>query len=277
MFPRKWTEVFQGPGEELLGEGQPLLAAPARGPPGSSSLRRSAHCLGEPREQGSAMLAADAHTGPYICCECGEAFLDKALFTDHQESHGAGGAFPDVEPGGGPKLKPSPAVLPRAQTPARPKPAKRPEPPRSAALKPAAGRRPGNHMASSYICGECGRGFNHHSNFLRHQMIHTGERPYACGECGKTFIRKEHLATHRRLHTGERPYQCPLCQKSFTRKQHLVGHQRLHEGETPWLQQQPPQSPRGGKTLLQAESARLHRGPETRASNSDPPIERSVP
>uniref|UniRef100_A0ABM5GMD6 Zinc finger protein 212-like isoform X1 n=1 Tax=Pogona vitticeps TaxID=103695 RepID=A0ABM5GMD6_9SAUR len=91
-------------------------------------------------------------------------------------------------------------------------------------------------QASSYICGECGRGFNHHSNFLRHQMIHTGERPYACAECGKTFIRKEHLATHGRLHTGERPYRCLLCQKSFTRKQHLVGHQRLHEGEGAWLE-----------------------------------------
>ncbi|XP_013915500.1 PREDICTED: zinc finger protein 398-like [Thamnophis sirtalis] len=92
-----------------------------------------------------------------------------------------------------------------------------------------------------YICGECGRNFNHHSNFLRHQMIHTGERPYTCGECGKTFIRKEHLATHRRLHTGERPYRCALCPKTFTRKQHLVGHQRLHEGEAMWLENHPTQ------------------------------------
>uniref|UniRef100_A0A670ZNY4 C2H2-type domain-containing protein n=1 Tax=Pseudonaja textilis TaxID=8673 RepID=A0A670ZNY4_PSETE len=83
-----------------------------------------------------------------------------------------------------------------------------------------------------YICGQCSRTFNRHSNFLRHQMIHTREQPYTCGECGKTFIRKEHLATHGRLYTGKWPYQCPLCLKSFTRKQHLVGHQCLHEGET---------------------------------------------
>ncbi|KAM6450288.1 zinc finger protein 212-like isoform 2-T2 [Liasis olivaceus] len=205
---------------------------------------------------------------PYVCPDCGRSFLYEEQCALHQQSHPQ--ASPD--PGGSPPQAPQPGL--RAYTcpecgrwfPHQASLSKhrlwhtgdRPhtctECKKSFRLKinlhlhertHAAGRK-----AGSYICGQCGRSFNHHSNFLRHQMIHTGERPYACGECGKTFIRKEHLATHGRLHTGERPYQCPLCQKSFTRKQHLVGHQRLHEGEALWLEDRPTPrdvlGPRGG-------------------------------
>ncbi|KAJ6655130.1 hypothetical protein lerEdw1_006034 [Lerista edwardsae] len=136
MFPRKWTEVFQGPGEELLCESQPFSPATPKKPPGSS-LRRSARCVMDSRKDDSPVLAVDAHTGPYICCECGEGFLDKQLFSTHQKSHGGGGNYPTLDAGGGMKPKPSPVVLQRAPTPARPRPSKRPEPQRGASLKPA--------------------------------------------------------------------------------------------------------------------------------------------
>ncbi|XP_063159310.1 zinc finger protein 398-like [Candoia aspera] len=194
---------------------------------------------------------------PYVCPDCGRSFLYEEQRALHQQSHPQ--TSPD--PGGSPARHPQPGAgahtcpecgrwFPHQASLNKHRLWHSGERPHTCAeckksfrLKinlrlhertHAAGRK-----AGSYICGQCGRSFNHHSNFLRHQMIHTGERPYACGECGKTFIRKEHLATHGRLHTGERPYQCPLCQKSFTRKQHLVGHQRLHEGEALWLADRP--------------------------------------
>lgn len=212
---------------------------------------------------------------PYVCPDCGKSFLYEEQFALHQRTH--------------PQASPGPAGSPPLSLPLGAELCTCPECgrcfPHQASLSKHrlwhSGERPHTctecqksfrlkinlrlhqrtHVAAggkagSYICGECGRGFNHHSNFLRHQMIHTGERPYACGECGKTFIRKEHLATHGRLHTGERPYKCPLCQKSFTRKQHLVGHQRLHEGEAPWMENSlplsHPQGPRG-KVRLRTE------------------------
>ncbi|KAM3822800.1 zinc finger protein 212-like isoform 2-T2 [Vipera latastei] len=196
---------------------------------------------------------------PYVCPDCGRSFLYEEQRALHQQSHLR--AAPD--PGDSPAQRPRPEV--RAYTcpdcgrwfPHQASLSKHrlwhtgERPHTCAECKKTFRLKINLHLherthavakkAGYYICGQCGRTFNHHSNFLRHQMIHTGERPYACGECGKTFIRKEHLATHGRLHTGERPYRCPLCPKSFTRKQHLVGHQRLHEGEAIWLEDPPTQ------------------------------------
>ncbi|XP_066484843.1 zinc finger protein 398-like [Tiliqua scincoides] len=179
------------------------------------ALHQRMHPQASPEPQGSSTSNFQVGAKVYTCPECGRCFPHQASLSKHRLWHSGERPHTCVECKKSFRLKINLRLHQRTH---------------------AAGGKVG-----SYICGECGRGFNHHSNFLRHQMIHTGERPYACGECGKTFIRKEHLATHGRLHTGERPYQCPLCEKSFTRKQHLVGHQRLHESDTPWLENRPPQ------------------------------------
>ncbi|KAK9395954.1 zinc finger protein [Crotalus adamanteus] len=221
---------------------------------------------------------------PYVCPDCGRSFLYEEQCALHQQSH----LRVSPDPGDGPAQRPQPGVraytcpdcgrwFPHQASLSKHRLWHTGERPHTCAeckktfrLKinlhlhertHAVAKKPGY-----YICGQCGRTFNHHSNFLRHQMIHTGERPYACGECGKTFIRKEHLATHGRLHTGERPYRCPLCPKSFTRKQHLVGHQRLHEGEAIWPEDHPTQREgRGqpGGAGVQADAVEAVPGQET--------------
>uniref|UniRef100_A0A8C5QIK1 C2H2-type domain-containing protein n=1 Tax=Leptobrachium leishanense TaxID=445787 RepID=A0A8C5QIK1_9ANUR len=88
--------------------------------------------------------------------------------------------------------------------------------------------------SSSYICSYCGKGCPCKSAFLRHQRIHTGEKPYSCSECGKSFIQSSDYNNHLRSHTGEKPYSCQECGKGFSRSTYLMTHSRIHTKEKPY-------------------------------------------
>ncbi|KAG9476322.1 hypothetical protein GDO78_003076 [Eleutherodactylus coqui] len=108
------------------------------------------------------------------------------------------------------------------------------------------------HKGSLFICSYCGKSCPCKSAFIRHQRIHTGEKPYACADCGKSFIQVSDYNNHIRSHTGEKPYTCAECGKSFSRSTYLVTHCRTHTKEKPYTCRE------CGKSFIQHSHLAIH-------------------
>uniref|UniRef100_A0A8B9T4Y4 C2H2-type domain-containing protein n=1 Tax=Anas platyrhynchos TaxID=8839 RepID=A0A8B9T4Y4_ANAPL len=238
--------VWSGQGEDPNtedqddSEGGETPTDPSTGEPESSrepqraatgnGLRRSAR-RGRDLAKKDAPEEAAAVEGPYICCECGQSFLDKQLFAAHQRAHAGEEACTSLEPGE--SFRPKSKSSPKGQGPARSKASKRADSEKGSAFKYGFVRHQANNMVERpYTCSQCKESFSLEVSLILHQKLHTGkgDGPLTCTYCGKDFRDLSKAIRHQRIHTGERPYQCTECGKSFIRRDHLLKHWRRRAG-----------------------------------------------
>ncbi|XP_059502982.1 zinc finger protein 229-like isoform X2 [Stegostoma tigrinum] len=81
----------------------------------------------------------------------------------------------------------------------------------------------------------CDKGFAQSASLLRHQQVHTEERPFKCPDCGKDYKSSSNLMSHQRGHNDERAFKCPDSEKYYKSPgEMMMLHQRVHTEERPY-------------------------------------------
>ena len=61
-----------------------------------------------------------------------------------------------------------------------------------------------------HSCVSCEKLFKSESALVRHEKVHTGEKPCRCDICYKYFARSDSLKSHQLTHSGLKIYQCDV-------------------------------------------------------------------
>uniref|UniRef100_A0A336MRL0 CSON005323 protein n=1 Tax=Culicoides sonorensis TaxID=179676 RepID=A0A336MRL0_CULSO len=84
-------------------------------------------------------------------------------------------------------------------------------------------------------CSYCERWCSTKSSLIRHERIHTGEKPFKCEICNRSFVQNEILKRHKLIHTGEKPFICTAtgCNEQFRQREQLKAHFNRCHSENP--------------------------------------------
>ena len=85
-----------------------------------------------------------------------------------------------------------------------------------------------------YLCSTCGKMFATWNDRIKHNVVHTGEKPYSCKICNKPYGSLSGLKHHELTHTGKKTYVCETCGKSFLCNYSLTFHKRYHRSVKPF-------------------------------------------
>ena len=76
-----------------------------------------------------------------------------------------------------------------------------------------------------HINARDGSSFNRNSA-MDHSVTADTLQPTQCTFCSKIFSTKKDRVRHERIHTGEKPYRCDICFRSFNQKSNMVAHRK---------------------------------------------------
>ncbi|XP_060522546.1 zinc finger protein 883-like isoform X3 [Cylas formicarius] len=79
-----------------------------------------------------------------------------------------------------------------------------------------------------HVCQICGKSFRVSYCLTLHMRTHSGTRPYECQHCNKRFKSYSVYNHHMMTHSDARNYKCPLCPKAFKTSVQLAGHKNSH-------------------------------------------------
>ncbi|XP_055852157.1 zinc finger protein ZFP2-like isoform X2 [Episyrphus balteatus] len=108
----------------------------------------------------------------------------------------------------------------------------------------AQGTKPG----AKFACNYCGKEFLRPHEKVKHERIHTGEKPHECEVCGKSFRVSYSLTLHLRTHTDIRPFVCAQCNKRFKSYAVYSHHLNTHSEDRPY---KCPMCPKSFRTSVQ--------------------------
>ena len=57
--------------------------------------------------------------------------------------------------------------------------------------------------------------FSENSTLIKHQQVHTGEKPFLCDQCNISFSEIANHTKHQKVHTWKKPFLCDQCDKIF--------------------------------------------------------------